>query len=323
MIEKYKHEAPASFLDHRAYWDTLASASCLYDHSCVPPEWNTKTTRLGVLCLATVPFAEIKWAATQLLVERRMMPKVRCPCGFSHQSSPLADQGWIFVSRKQWNQQNGSKGDIGELFECMHCGTVMWRKPGDIVFSQLLPDTQQGAKQGEPSRAIPQQRSLPVTRLPARTDCPICREEFDWPETFYWIISAPGALFAGEGPSIYVAMDCCSTCLRNMQTRRKVLWSSYAILAVSAIIIVLAQSILFADRLTNVLISVEFLTLTICLFLPYLLVTMLGLQKIQVQDERVIEQGKLLSRKHLKNVTPRFRAALSKGFSQQVQLDDT
>ena len=83
------------------------------------------------------------------------MPKLKCPCGFVHDLSPIPDDGWRTVRDRDHEQMlddqlaaaqgdkaamNREIGACGLLYECLECHRVMWQKPGAEQFVVYRPD---------------------------------------------------------------------------------------------------------------------------------------------------------------------------------------
>ena len=96
------------------------------------------------------------------------MPKLRCPCGFVHDLSPIPDDGWLTIADVDYEKvvnaeicrggtnkarrPNNVTPDISEydkavvdntglLYECLSCGRLMWQKPSSKKYRVFLPDT--------------------------------------------------------------------------------------------------------------------------------------------------------------------------------------
>jgi hypothetical protein len=78
------------------------------------------------------------------------MPKLRCPCGFVHDLSPIPDDGWLTILTREFDAmipdtKSASVDGVllwrellqrsGLLYECPKCGRIMWEKPGAKLFS--------------------------------------------------------------------------------------------------------------------------------------------------------------------------------------------
>ncbi len=74
------------------------------------------------------------------------MPKVRCPCGFLHNLSPIPDEGWLTIRDRDHDSLTPDESTppetrlavwrelikrSGRLYECPECGRLMWSLPGD------------------------------------------------------------------------------------------------------------------------------------------------------------------------------------------------
>jgi hypothetical protein len=92
------------------------------------------------------------------------MPKLKCPCGYIHNLSPIPDAGWITIRDQDYEEVIGAEiirnnfsgidlpsdsyphtnthalaaGTIvnksGVLYECPECGRLIWERPGDENF---------------------------------------------------------------------------------------------------------------------------------------------------------------------------------------------
>src|SRR5262245_16948803 len=86
------------------------------------------------------------------------MPKLKCPCGFVHNLSPIPDDGWQTIRDRDFEafQKDVSASDRGDdaavlrmvnycglLYECPWCGRLMWRAPGreSAVFRVFQPES--------------------------------------------------------------------------------------------------------------------------------------------------------------------------------------
>jgi hypothetical protein len=98
------------------------------------------------------------------------MPKLACPCGFVHNLSPIPDDGWVTVRDKdyeslldaervlheisggaalppddhphvgEYDEAVGRTSSLqGRLYECPHCGTLLWCKQGSKQFREFRP----------------------------------------------------------------------------------------------------------------------------------------------------------------------------------------
>lgn len=78
------------------------------------------------------------------------MPKLKCPCGFLHDLTPIPDDGWktvrdrdyeamiaIEVDRAMNNdaEDRGVYQYWGLLYDCPECGRIMWKKPHQKGFT--------------------------------------------------------------------------------------------------------------------------------------------------------------------------------------------
>lgn len=96
------------------------------------------------------------------------MPKLKCPCGYVHDLSPVPDEGWVTVRDKDyerlvgveisrlalsmakqgssdWNGLVEADAELqamhGVMYECPECGRLMWNKPGEdtyVVYSREM-----------------------------------------------------------------------------------------------------------------------------------------------------------------------------------------
>jgi hypothetical protein len=70
------------------------------------------------------------------------MPKLRCPCGFTHNLTPIPDDSWrtlrdvdLDLHREAIERREASAITLsGLLYECLQCGRLMWQKPGETKF---------------------------------------------------------------------------------------------------------------------------------------------------------------------------------------------
>ncbi len=101
------------------------------------------------------------------------MPKLRCPCGFVHDLSPVPDHGWKTVRDRDYEEVIAAErrrdeisgipkardgflssefdkltGSVisktGLLYLCPECGRLMWRKERDGIFLIFKPDHPDG-----------------------------------------------------------------------------------------------------------------------------------------------------------------------------------
>ena len=98
------------------------------------------------------------------------MPKLRCPCGFVHNLSPIPDDGWHTIADRMYeevieaerriheisgsglltnddpltSERNRMIGVVlentGLLYECPECGRVMWQKARQDDYRVFRPD---------------------------------------------------------------------------------------------------------------------------------------------------------------------------------------
>jgi hypothetical protein len=66
------------------------------------------------------------------------MPKLGCPCGFIHDLTPIPDDGWVTIPDADMDKPDDGRRR-GRLYECPHCGRILWRKPGGERFEIFLP----------------------------------------------------------------------------------------------------------------------------------------------------------------------------------------
>ncbi len=94
------------------------------------------------------------------------MPKLKCPCGFIHDLSPIPDEGWITVRDKdyerlvetevelhqtkfQGSDLHARHGELtrvvtelqGVLYQCPECGRIMWKPENSEQFRVYAPET--------------------------------------------------------------------------------------------------------------------------------------------------------------------------------------
>jgi hypothetical protein len=67
------------------------------------------------------------------------MPKLRCPCGFIHDLTPIPDSGWRTYLDVDSEKDCGARAE-GLLYECPQCGRLMWRKPGNDQYETFTPE---------------------------------------------------------------------------------------------------------------------------------------------------------------------------------------
>lgn len=87
--------------------------------------------------------------------ESAWMPKLTCPCGFTHNLTPMPDDGWHTIRDRDWemlvdthlaiangNCQIASRliGLTGWLYECPECRRLMWQRPGEERFRVFGPE---------------------------------------------------------------------------------------------------------------------------------------------------------------------------------------
>jgi len=80
------------------------------------------------------------------------MPKVRCPCGFLHDLSPIPDDGWLTIRDKDYADlypsESSSPEDrlaawselhkrAGGMYVCPQCSRLMWTPPGKDCYHQF------------------------------------------------------------------------------------------------------------------------------------------------------------------------------------------
>jgi hypothetical protein len=82
------------------------------------------------------------------------MPKLRCPCGFIHNLSPIPDDGWLTIQDRAFDAISSAPVEnvdalldrlhlaSGSLYECPECRRLMWSLPGDrcTTFKVYSPD---------------------------------------------------------------------------------------------------------------------------------------------------------------------------------------
>ena len=94
------------------------------------------------------------------------MPKLRCPCGYIHDLSPIPDGGWLTVRDVDYESLLAAErerdelqaqappppidafgpadrtvvGALGTLYECPGCGRLLWRRPGDEEYRSYTPE---------------------------------------------------------------------------------------------------------------------------------------------------------------------------------------
>ena len=99
------------------------------------------------------------------------MSKLKCPCGYTHDLSPIPDKGWITTRDADYEQvieaecrineiskdgglpgKDDPRGDEydqsmrvivgkhGSMYECPECGRLMWELPGKDNFKVFLPE---------------------------------------------------------------------------------------------------------------------------------------------------------------------------------------
>jgi hypothetical protein len=74
------------------------------------------------------------------------VPKLRCPCGFIHNLSPIPDDGWLTIRDRDHDELLPADTEpqptgaeivtrvihlAGRMYECPQCGRLMWSLPGD------------------------------------------------------------------------------------------------------------------------------------------------------------------------------------------------
>jgi len=98
------------------------------------------------------------------------MPKLKCPCGFVHDLSPIPDEGWITVRDKDYEQLIETEVELhgtnpveaqrststearydqlmsvitglhGLLYRCPECGRIMWKLEGSEQFRVYAPES--------------------------------------------------------------------------------------------------------------------------------------------------------------------------------------
>jgi hypothetical protein len=75
------------------------------------------------------------------------MPKLFCPCGFTHDLTPIPDMGWQTIRDMDIEKYVTANfkptvevGLAGLLYECHQCGRLMWKKPGATNFKVYKPE---------------------------------------------------------------------------------------------------------------------------------------------------------------------------------------
>ena len=99
------------------------------------------------------------------------MPKLKCPCGFVHNLSPIPDDGWKTIRDRDYEKvvnahireeelsKDARRWDDGEkmraeneislvitqawglLYECPQCGCIYWEREGAKEFRLYRPET--------------------------------------------------------------------------------------------------------------------------------------------------------------------------------------
>jgi hypothetical protein len=82
------------------------------------------------------------------------MPKLKCPCGFVHDLSPIPDAAWITVRDRDYEalveaerrsdaNNSGPRAFVrltGRIYECPECRRIMWEKAGHEGFVVFRPE---------------------------------------------------------------------------------------------------------------------------------------------------------------------------------------
>jgi hypothetical protein len=82
------------------------------------------------------------------------VPKLGCLCGYIHDLSPIPDEGYVIFpdaapeiilwpTKEQVDTDERTKAIVrktGLLYECPHCGRLMWRKQGETEFRIYRPE---------------------------------------------------------------------------------------------------------------------------------------------------------------------------------------
>jgi len=77
------------------------------------------------------------------------MPKLRCPCGYVHNLSPIPDAGWVLVRDADYealvaaevrSETGGDPADaeyatmVHRMYECPECQRLMWANNHDKFY---------------------------------------------------------------------------------------------------------------------------------------------------------------------------------------------
>lgn len=150
--------------------------------------------------------------------------------------------------------------------------------------------------------------------------CPICLCESKQPEVFYWIISPPFlAILLSNSKRLYVELKCCSICFGNIKRRRWLVRSLLIVIPVAVIAAFWAKAQWF-PQISEALFAVSVTTIVVSFVVAVFART--GLDRVRVSDERLIEQGRRLSRRLLRNSTPWFLPSLSPYGAERVEISN-